>query len=62
MKDDLEPLEPEVPDSPKAGKHDELVDKWFSDHFPNSPVARDTEAYNHAQRARDELKKRLNEI
>lgn len=60
MKDD--DLEFHEPETPKAGKHDELVDKWFSDHFPNSPVARDTEAYNHAQKARDELKKRLNEI
>lgn len=52
----------DVIEAPKAGKHDELVDQWFAEHFPNSPVARDTDAYNHAQKARDDLKKRLSDI
>ena len=49
-------------EQPKVGKHDALVDEWFAEHFPNSPVSRDTAAYNHAQQAKDILKKRLSSI
>ena len=35
------------------------VEAWWNDHFPGSPVARVTEAWNHAHAAKEELKRRL---
>ena len=40
-------------------RFDALIERWFQDHFPNSPVARDTAAWNHAMAAKDDLKRRL---
>ncbi|MBV9828528.1 MAG: hypothetical protein JO001_23110 [Alphaproteobacteria bacterium] len=37
----------------------QLVDTWWSDHFPGSPVAQVTQAWNHAFAAKEELKRRL---
>lgn len=39
--------------------HDALVERWWSDHFPGSPVAALTPAWNHAFAAKEELKRRL---
>ena len=36
-----------------------LVERWWEEHFPGSPVARVTEAWNHALAAKEELKHRL---
>jgi hypothetical protein len=36
-----------------------LVERWWQDWFPNSPVSRDTAAWNHAYQAKEDLKKRL---
>lgn len=38
---------------------EELVERWWQDHFPGSPVAQVTQAWNHAHAAKDELKRRL---
>lgn len=38
---------------------DAIVDAWFAEHIPNSPVSRTTEAYNHILSAIADLKKRL---
>lgn len=38
---------------------DALVETWFKEFFPNSPVSRDTEAWNLLLRAKDVLKQRL---
>jgi len=39
--------------------HDALVERWWDDHFPGSPVAGVTAAWNHAFAAKEELKRRL---
>jgi len=36
-----------------------VVEAWFKEFFPNSPVSRDTEAWNLLLRATDVLKQRL---
>ena len=36
-----------------------LVERWFADHFPGSPVARVTECWNHVHAAVADLKRRL---
>jgi hypothetical protein len=38
---------------------DALVERWWADHFPGSPVAASTAAWNHAFAAKEELKRRL---
>lgn len=35
------------------------VEKWWTDHFPGSAVARNVEAWNVAHAAKEELKRRL---
>jgi hypothetical protein len=42
-----------------APDHDALVERWWNDHFPGSPVAQSTAAWNHAFAAKEELKRRL---
>ena len=39
--------------------HAALVERWWADHFPGSPVAATTAAWNHAFAAKEELKRRL---
>ena len=49
-------------DTPSAPGHfDVLVERWFADHFPNSPVATVTDHFNHVRQAVEELKRRLKE-
>ena len=38
---------------------DALIERWWADHFPGSPVAQVTQAWNHAFAAKEELKRRL---
>ena len=47
----------DVPAGPAA--LGELVERWWEDHFPGSPVAQVTQAWNHAFAAKEELKRRL---
>ncbi len=44
---------------PPPDTHDALVERWWADHFPGSPVAAVTAAWNHAFAAKEELKRRL---
>ena len=44
---------------PPAADRDALVERWWTDHFPGSPVAQSTAAWNHAFAAKEELKRRL---
>lgn len=37
----------------------DVIDAWFNDHFPNSPVAQNTTAWNLTVAAREDLKQRL---
>jgi hypothetical protein len=36
-----------------------LVELWWADHFPGSPIAQLTPAWNHALAAKEDLKRRL---
>ena len=47
-----------VPEPP-PDRHDALIERWWNDHFPGSPVASLTAAWNHAFAAKEELKRRL---
>jgi hypothetical protein len=38
-----------------------LVERWWQDHFPGSPVAQATQAWNHAFAAKEALKRLLTE-
>lgn len=40
---------------------DEIIDKWFANHFHNSPASSDTAVYNLIYAAKEDLKKRLTE-
>jgi hypothetical protein len=48
----------EVPKNP-APDVETLIEGWWADHFPGSPVAQVTQAWNHAFAAKEELKRRL---
>lgn len=37
----------------------ERVERWWQEHFPGSPVARSTAAWNHAFAAKEALKRLL---
>jgi hypothetical protein len=47
-----------VPD-PIPDRLNDAVERWWADHFPGSPVAQVTQAWNHAFVAKEELKRRL---
>jgi len=55
---------PGVAGPPPAGPGSlvDIVERWWADHFPGSPVAQVTAAWNHAFAAKEELKRRLKEI
>ena len=38
---------------------EDIVERWWEDHFPGSPVAQVTAAWNHAFAAKEQLKRRL---
>jgi hypothetical protein len=41
------------------GQIESLIEGWWSDHFPGSPIAQVTQAWNQAVAAKEELKRRL---
>ena len=43
----------------KAPAIDQLIERWWTDHFPGSAVARDTQAWNVAHAAKERLKQLL---
>jgi hypothetical protein len=49
----------EAPRNNTASDIETLIERWWEEHFPGSPVARVTEAWNHALAAKAELKRRL---
>lgn len=68
MADDEKKLgkaDPEIPAKALAAAKlpplatDAVVEAWFKEFFPNSPISRDTEAWNLLLRAKDVLKQRL---
>jgi len=38
---------------------EDIVERWWENHFPGSAVAQVTQAWNHAFAAKEELKRRL---
>jgi hypothetical protein len=38
---------------------DQLIERWWQDHFPGSVIARDTQAWNVAHAAKETLKRLL---
>lgn len=38
---------------------EELIERWWGDHFPGSAIARDTQAWNVAYAAKERLKRLL---
>ncbi len=54
-------LPPKAPPEAGAalGALADIVERWWADHFPGSPVAQVTAAWNHAFAAKEELKRRL---
>ena len=36
---------------------EQLIERWWADHFPGSAVARDTQAWNIAHAAKERLKR-----
>jgi hypothetical protein len=38
---------------------EQLIERWWDDHFPGSAVARDTQAWNIAHAAKERLKRLL---
>lgn len=43
----------------KPGCIDQLIERWWTDHFPGSAIARDTQAWNVAHAAKESLKRLL---
>ena len=54
-----EVTEPAPHAAPEPSRVAAIIDAWFVEHFHNSPVARATEAFNHARAALEHLKRRL---
>ncbi|HKM71474.1 MAG TPA: hypothetical protein VJX94_15695 [Stellaceae bacterium] len=38
---------------------EQLIERWWQDHFPGSAIARDTQAWNVAHAAKETLKRLL---
>jgi hypothetical protein len=58
------PLPEEIEQSPVAPRSgalstDQLIERWWQDHFPGSAIARDTQAWNVAHAAKEMLKRLL---
>ena len=47
------------PAAPSPAALDDIVERWWQDHFPGSPVAQVTAVWNHAFAAKEALKRRL---
>jgi hypothetical protein len=50
---------PALAPPPRASRLHALIDAWFVERFHGAPAMRDTEAFNHAQAAKEDLKRRL---
>jgi hypothetical protein len=43
----------------EPGVVEQLIERWWEDHFPGSAIARDTQAWNVAHAAKESLKRLL---
>jgi hypothetical protein len=55
----METDDSDMPTPPAPHPIETLIEGWWADHFPGSPVAQVTQAWNHAFAAKEELKQRL---
>ena len=46
-----------LPDA--SGPFEALIERWWAEHFPGSPVSQVTQAWNHAFAAKEDLKRLL---
>ncbi|HEX3861763.1 MAG TPA: hypothetical protein VHY35_08715 [Stellaceae bacterium] len=53
---------PTVPASPGSADIANMIERWWEDHFPGSPVAQVTQAWNHAFTAKEDLKRRVADL
>ena len=51
-----------ITDTTTADTIEMVIERWWADHFPGSPVAQVTQAWNHAFAAKEELKRRLQNV
>jgi len=42
-----------------SGPLETLIERWWAEHFPGSPVSQVTQAWNHAFAAKEDLKRLL---
>jgi len=42
-----------------SGPLEALIERWWAEHFPGSPVSQVTQAWNHAFAAKEDLKRLL---
>jgi hypothetical protein len=54
--------DPNLAPPPAPHPTEALVERWWADHFPGSPVAQVTQAWNHAFAAKEDLKRRLKQL
>ncbi len=47
------------PDTPQPDTLADIVERWWNEHFPGSPVAQVTAVWNHAFAAKEALKRQL---
>jgi hypothetical protein len=63
MSDEIGPGLPEPPavvdQFPSVHSLEQMIERWWQDHFPGSAVARDTQAWNVAHAAKETLKRLL---
>ena len=63
MPDEIAPGLPERPavvdQSRSVYRLEQMIERWWQDHFPGSAVARDTQAWNVAHAAKETLKRLL---
>ncbi len=55
-------MDDDADDAPPLHPIEALVERWWADHFPGSPLAQVTQAWNHAFAAKDDLKRRLKDF
>ena len=63
MSDEIEPKSPKpaglAEQSPSVSRIEQVIERWWQDHFPGSAIARDTQAWNVAHAAKEMLKRLL---
>lgn len=48
-----------IANPPERDDIEALIERWWTEHFPGSPVAQVTQAWNHALAAKEALKRLL---